>query len=52
MSTTLSPVVHQTIEIDGIEIFYREAGRQMPLRSSCPTAIHVRHSSFGISCPR
>jgi pimeloyl-ACP methyl ester carboxylesterase len=26
MSTTLSPVVHQTIELDGIEIFYREGG--------------------------
>ncbi len=26
MSTTLAPVVHRTIEIDGIQIFYREAG--------------------------
>jgi pimeloyl-ACP methyl ester carboxylesterase len=26
MPTMLSPVVHQTIEIDGIEIFYREGG--------------------------
>jgi len=26
MSTTLAPVAHRTIEIDGVEIFYREAG--------------------------
>ncbi|MFI9586668.1 alpha/beta fold hydrolase [Streptomyces sp. NPDC052236] len=26
MSVTLAPVAHRTIEIDGVEIFYREAG--------------------------
>jgi pimeloyl-ACP methyl ester carboxylesterase len=26
MSTALAPVLHQTIDVDGVEIFYREAG--------------------------
>jgi hypothetical protein len=31
------PTLHKTITVDGVDIFYREAGRRTPRRSCCST---------------
>jgi len=49
-SSDLTAVRHDTATVEGLSIFYREAGDRAIRRSSCCTAFPRRRSCSAISC--